>query len=152
MIKKLILSILTILSTLFIASPVRAESSLSFTFPVRVPATKQLEYLGLPQRINQLATPSATPVTWLLNYDTLTSATASAFFTDLNLSPEQELGVLLEITPVFLENVGLPRAINPSTAHLINSYHPEVRYQIIDQYFSSNSFSVTTSSRCRPIS
>ena len=136
MIKKLTLSILTILSTLFIASPVQAESSLSFTFPVKVPTTKQLEYLGLPQRINQLATPSATPITWLLNYDTLTSATASAYFTDLNLSPEQELGVLLEITPVFLENVGLPRAINPSTAHLINSYHPEVRYQIIDQYFS----------------
>jgi hypothetical protein len=54
--------------------------------------------------IYSLSTPSATPVTWLVGYDSLRSATSSAYFKRLLAKNDsQEVGLRLEVDPTWLK-------------------------------------------------
>ncbi len=115
------------------------QSFLSLTIPVRELTGSNQATTDLPDLIYKLSTPSATPITWLLQYDSVQSASTSAFFESLQGS-HQELGLLLEVTPKLLVSAALPspdRQISyQANRLLLNAYPPADRQKILDQAFA----------------
>ncbi|TRZ50722.1 hypothetical protein D4S03_06230 [bacterium] len=98
--------------------------------------------LDLPKFQYQESTPSAFPVTWLLRYDAVESATMSAYFNTLIVSdPKQFLGAFLEITPLltYKADVEYPEGISIFNANRIflSGYTQEDRLLLIDTYMSA---------------
>lgn len=95
--------------------------------------------LDLPKFLYAEATHSALPVTWLLRYDAVTSATISAYFQDLTgRDSNQFLGAFLEITPSLTKKAGIdyPKGVSIFNANRIflSGYTQENRLLLIDNY------------------
>jgi hypothetical protein len=98
--------------------------------------------LDLPKFQYQESTPSAYPVTWLLRYDAVTSATMSAYFNTLiSTDTKQFLGAFLEITPSLTTKAGVeyPEGISMFNANrvFLSGYSQSNRLLLIDTYMST---------------
>ncbi len=133
---KLSLFFATFIGFLVVTStPVHAfppELFFSFAFPVREFDSPLQTPIALPQAIVSAATTSATPLTWLLNYDALKNDTTTVYFQSLSNQPKQEIAALLEVTPQLLTDAKLHSGAVPT---LLNSYLPNERLKLIDTYF-----------------
>ena len=100
MFKKVFLFFSALFFLFFQTTPVSAESNFnSLVIPIRELTDSSEDSLELPKLIYQTATSSAQSVTWLLDYDALTSATTSAFFQQIHNST-QEIGLIIDIPPL----------------------------------------------------
>ncbi|HOX96124.1 MAG TPA: hypothetical protein PLI45_01980 [Candidatus Woesebacteria bacterium] len=98
--------------------------------------------LDLPRFQYQESTHSAYPVTWLLRFDAVSSATISAYFADLfETDKNQSLGAFLEITPSLTAQAGVvyppgTYMSNPNRIFL-SGYSQKDRLKLIDTYMKA---------------
>lgn len=123
----------------------KAETFITISNPVRGydgwSNTKQTP-LELPNYIYQESTHSALPVTWLLRYDALESATISGYFKKLiERDNNQSLGAFFEITPSLVNSLGIeyPAGFSVFNANRIflSGYDDKTREKIIDKYMEA---------------
>ena len=88
----------------------------------------------IPDLAYKLSTPSATPITWLLGYESLDSSTTSAFFKYLTADKNQEIGLRLEVGPQLSQAaLSLSRPdFNSSANSLLIGYNQKERIQLLD--------------------
>ena len=123
----------------------KAETFVTISNPVRGYDgwnDKTQSPLDLPQFLYAESTPSAFPVTWLLRYDAVESATISAYFQNLTeKDANQFLGAFLEITPSLTKKVDIdyPPGVSIFNANRIflSGYTQENRLLLIDTYMDT---------------
>lgn len=102
--KQIILMLGLVVSLLLAARPAHAFRPVTY-YSLAVPVYEFIDprfnsyTLTNVDLIYKLSTPSATPVTWLLGYESLESATTSSYFRLLAGDSSQELGLRLEVDP-----------------------------------------------------
>lgn len=102
-------------------------------------ANKKQAPLDLPIFQYQESTSSAFPITWLLRFDAVDSATISAYFADLARDDKNEsLGAFLEITPSLTQKAGIPYpdgySIFNANRVFLSGYSQKDRVLLIDTY------------------
>ncbi len=107
------------------------EIFVSFAFPIHELADNKT--LTLPREIIRSASASATPLTWYLSYDSLDSLTTIPYFQTVSQLPNQEVSVLLDVTPKLLSDTQI---LSGSVPTMLNSYLPTDRKKLIDQIFT----------------
>jgi hypothetical protein len=123
----------------------KAETFVTYSNPVRGYESWNLAAqtpLDLPKFQYQESTSSAIPVTWLLRYDAVDSATISAYFANLiEVDKKQSLGAFLEITPSLTTKAGVkyPDGFSIFNANRIflSGYSQKDRLLLIDTYMSA---------------
>ncbi len=119
-----------------VASAFEKSTFVNYVFPIHeiVQEKNNLNItLDLPKAIYSQATASATPITWLLDYQVLSSTDSKKYFKDLTKDQTQEIGALLEISRALASQVGL-RSRHSEVEGNLNSYYPLERKKLIDAY------------------
>lgn len=145
MLKKVILFLFLFFAFSFPVRAFKAETFVTFSNPVVGYEGWTLEKqtpLDLPKYLYQEATHSAVPVTWLLRYDALESATISGYFQKLIIKDKsQYLGAFLEVTPKLVESVGIGYppgfSIHNANRVFLSGYQDFEREIIIDKYMTT---------------
>ncbi len=131
----LLLSIFLLLISTRSLYAFKRETYINFIVPVHeqsIPLAKTLS-ASYANSLYKQATLSATPITWLLDYSTLDSATTSSFFKKLATDETQELGALLDISKALQDTTHIYPQYS-ETSSLLNSYEPSERIKLLDAY------------------
>lgn len=146
--KKLLSFIAVVIFVIFFPQPAFSfsrETIVTFANPVRglegwLHGNRQ-NPLDLPKFLLEESSGSGLPVTWMLRYDAVTSATISAFFEKISTTNKLEsLGAFMEITPSLALDAGVtyPSGTSIFNANRIflSGYAQPDRVKLIDTYMN----------------